>query len=197
MSEHERDQSINIDIQDEDQLENESSADQQSSTSNPPNEMDAEAPVSSGEDYYETMLRVQAEFMNYKKRNEHRMQEWRLHAAREIVAQLLPVVDDFDILFSHETDENGKVSVEGVQLIYNKLMSTLQDLGLELIDTSDRKFDPNVHEAVMVEESDEVDDGDIVKVWQKGFLYKGSLLRPAKVITAKAKSVEGGESNDE
>ncbi len=145
-------------------------------------------PTGSGEDYYETMLRVQAEFMNYKKRNEQRMQEWRVHAAREIVSQILPVVDDFEILFSHEA-KDGNVSVEGVQLIHNKLISTLADLGLEVIDTRDRTFDPNVHDAVMVEESDEVEEGDIVKVWQKGFLFKGTLLRPAKVITAKAKSI--------
>ncbi len=186
----EREHQVDIEINDEKDV-NEKNQTQQ------PEQPDISSqPAGSGEDYYETMLRVQAEFMNYKKRNEQRMQEWRLHAAREIVSQILPVVDDFDILFSHET-ENGNVSIEGVKLIYNKLMNTLNDLGLEVIDTSDGKFDPNVHDAVMVEESDEVEDGNIVKVWQKGFLYKGTLLRPAKVITAKAKSVEGGESHGE
>ncbi|MBN1479733.1 nucleotide exchange factor GrpE [candidate division KSB1 bacterium] len=138
-------------------------------------------------DYYDQYLRMQAELQNYKRRIEQRMQEWRLYAAKEIVSQLLPVIDDFEILFNHHREGTEEICVDGVKMIYNKLLSSLVELGLEPIEAEGKQFDPNLHEAVMAEESDEVEEGRVLKVWQRGFLYKDTLLRPAKVITAKAK----------
>lgn len=144
-------------------------------------------------DYYDQLLRTQAEFLNYKRRTESRLQEWRALAGREILAQLLPVIDDFEILFAHHPDEENRNVLHGVKLIYSKFMMTLKDLGLAIIDPEHEEFDPNIHDAVMTEETDAVEEGKIVRVWQKGFFYKESLLRPAKVITAKANKVVDGE----
>lgn len=138
-------------------------------------------------DYYDQYMRVQAEFQNYKRRSEQRMQEWRMYAAKDIVSQLLPVIDDFDILFAHHNDGSEELCVDGVRMIYNKLLSSLKEIGLQPIDATGEAFDPNLHEALMAEETNEVDEGHVLKVWQQGFLFKDQLLRPAKVITAKAK----------
>lgn len=137
--------------------------------------------------YYEQYLRSQAELQNYKRRTEQRMQEWRLHAVKEIISQLLPVIDDFDILFKHHSDGSEEICVDGVKMIYTKLLTRLEELGLESIEAEGEEFNPHLHEAVMAEEADSVEEGHVLKVWQRGFMYKDTLLRPAKVITAKAK----------
>ncbi len=141
-------------------------------------------------DYYDQFIRLQAEFQNYKRRSEQRMQEWRMYAAKDIVSQFLPVIDDFDILFSHHQDGTEELCVDGVKMIYNKMLLSLKEIGLEPIDAQGQEFDPNLHEAIMAEETDKVQDGHVLRVWQQGFMYKDQLLRPAKVITAKAKQDE-------
>ncbi|MDZ7725799.1 MAG: nucleotide exchange factor GrpE [candidate division KSB1 bacterium] len=109
---------------------------------------------------------------------------------REIVAQLLPVIDDFDILFTHSKDDStDNVSLDGIKMIYNKLLDTLGEMGLEPIEAENETFNPAYHEAVLTEESDK-EEGTILKVWQKGFTFRDSLLRPAKVVTAKEKEAE-------
>ncbi|NIA29530.1 MAG: nucleotide exchange factor GrpE, partial [Actinobacteria bacterium] len=76
-----------------------------------------------------------------------------------------------------------------------KLVSTLEKLGVETIDTKNSMFDPSMHEAIHAQETGEYPQDKILQVWQKGYLYKGKLLRPAKVVVAKRK--EEQEVNDE
>lgn len=153
----------------------------------------ADSPSSDSENYYQQLLRVQAEMQNYKRRTEQRQSEWRMNAARDVVQKLLPVVDDFDILFDHHKNENESISVKGVAMIYKKLMSALKDMGLKPIEAAGQPFDPNIHEAVMAEITDKVEEGHVLKVWQKGYTFNDALMRPAKVITAKKSS---GEMNE-
>ncbi len=186
----EKDNIIEIEIKDKEQ------SDAAASKETPAEETVSEASNEAPEpDYYNQLLRVQAEFQNYKRRTEQRMQEWRANAARDIVTKLLPVMDDFDILFDHHKDDSDSVSIKGVKMIYDKLMSTLMDLGLKPIDAAGQPFDPNVHEAVMAEES-EAEEGQILKVWQRGYTFNDSLLRPAKVITAKSGKSGEGDVNE-
>ena len=197
MSNFQEDKTIEIKIKDNDDIEkpdeqkpengsNQSVAEQ--SHKDAPSEKDFP-------NYYELYLRSQAEFQNYKKRSEQRMQEWRHYAAKDIVTQLLPVIDDFDILFDHNKQNSDTVSFDGVKMIYQKLLSSLKELGLEPIEAMGKMFDPNIHEAVLAEETDQIEEGHVVRVWQQGFMFKDSLLRPAKVIIAKAKQdgVNDGE----
>lgn len=144
-------------------------------------------------DYLEQLQRLQAEFLNYKKRMEQRMTDHKEYMTRDIVSQLLPVIDDFDILFTHSNDESSDtVSLDGIRMIYNKLLDTLGEMGLEPIEAEGESFDPEYHEAVLTEESDQ-EEGTILKVWQKGFKFRDSLLRPAKVVTAKQKDTTNDE----
>ncbi|MDZ7315146.1 MAG: nucleotide exchange factor GrpE [candidate division KSB1 bacterium] len=148
--------------------------------------------VASGEDkvdYYDQWLRCRAEFINYRRRMEEQLEERRRQVARQIVADLLPVIDDFNIFFHHHEGETNSV-IDGVRMIYQKMMSIMKDKGLKELDPVGEAFDPHFHEAVMMEESDQIPEGNIVRVWQKGYLLDDALLRPAKVITAKAKGAK-------
>ncbi|MBN1466445.1 nucleotide exchange factor GrpE [candidate division KSB1 bacterium] len=144
-------------------------------------------------DCREKYERLSAEFQNYKRRNEQRMQDWRLYAAKDIVSQLLPVMDDFDILFRHEN--LPAPHLDGVRMIYDKMLSALRQLGLEPIDALGQAFDPTIHAAVLTEESDAMKEGHVLRVWQNGYLFKGTLLRPAKVVLVRQKQngVKDGE----
>lgn len=144
--------------------------------------------------YLEQLQRLQAEFLNYKKRTEQRMKNHKEMQTRDIVSQLLPVIDDFDILFTHSKDEsNDSISLDGIRMIYNKLLDTLGEMGLEPIEAEGEPFDPEYHEAVLTEESDQAEEGTILKVWQNGFKFRDALLRPAKVVTAKEKQDDTNE----
>jgi len=138
-------------------------------------------------DYLDQLQRLQAEFINYKKRVEKQQSEWHDYSLREVMNTLLPVVDDFEYLFQHHVDENEPLPYEGVRMVYNKLSAALNKMGLELISAEKEQFDPDLHEAVLVEHHDTAVDGEILQVWQKGYTFKGKLLRPARVKVAKKK----------
>lgn len=198
MPDKQNDNTIEIEIKDENDLQqeqqqnemqNDSTAEENVVELKDPDaaELDEEEAEEETPDYYDQYMRLQAEFQNYKRRSEQRMQDWRMYAAKDIVSQLLPVIDDFDILFTHHKDGTEELCVDGVKMIYNKMLSAFKEIGLQPMDALGKEFDPNLHEALMAEETDEVEEGHVLKVWQQGFLFKDQLLRPAKVITAKAK----------
>lgn len=129
------------------------------------------------------LLRLQADFDNYRKRTQRERLEQAVLAEAALVSNLLPVLDNFDRALAN-LPEAGAAWAEGVQLVYRQLLDVLQQQGLELIDCQ-RPFDPNVHEAVMRETCDsDVEDGTILQEFQKGYMYKGKLLRPSKVKVA-------------
>ena len=131
-------------------------------------------------DYLDQLQRLQAEFANYRKRTE---KEWSMvftRAKADMAAKLLQVLDDFDRLTNHhELDETAPM--EGVLLIQQKMKKILQDEGVEMIEALDKPFDPEIHEAVSVEETDEDKDDMVVAEWQKGYKIGDILLRPSRV----------------
>jgi molecular chaperone GrpE len=145
-------------------------------------------------EYLEQLQRVQAEFANYKKRVQREMLESYDYAKGELICRLLPVMDDMERAIESlapncENDEAAK----GVKLIYEKLKSTLEAEGVEPIECKGRAFDPNVHEAVMVTKVDEGEDSTVVKDFQKGYTYKGKLIRPSKVEVTQLHNDSGDE----
>ncbi len=144
-------------------------------------------PVEQKPDYLEQLQRLQAEFINYKKRIEKQQSEWHDYSLREVMNVLLPIMDDFEYLFQHHQNDKEPLPYGGVKMIYNKLNAALEKLGLELINAEREQFDPELHEAVLIEHHDTAENGEILQVWQKGYTFKGKLLRPARVKVAKAK----------
>ncbi len=139
------------------------------------------------------LLRLAAEFDNYKKRTRR---EWELHKKRagsDLVLDLLPVLDDFERALEASGDTDDRF-YKGVEMICQSMVETLQRKGLERIDALGRKFDPQLHEAMAEVESEEVEPGCVSNVIQEGYLFHGQLLRPVKVLVAKEK--EDGEEEE-
>jgi len=128
------------------------------------------------------VLRRQAEFENFRKRVQREQQEFAEYASMEAVKALLPSADDFErALKSAPGGPESAEFVKGVELIYQRLMESLKRLGLEPIETAGQKFDPHNHHAVEMVENEEVEDHSILDEYQRGYNFKGRLLRPAMV----------------
>lgn len=125
------------------------------------------------DEYLDMARRVQAEFENYRKRVESQRAEQLARAAESLVVELLPVLDACDAALSH-----GAADVEPIQA---SLVGTLVKQGLEIIDAVDVVFDPNLHDAVLSEPADDVEELLVVEVMRTGYQWNGRVVRPAMV----------------
>jgi molecular chaperone GrpE len=131
---------------------------------------------------HDRYLRGQAEFQNFKKRVERERVELFEYASTEAVRALLPVLDDFERALKAESVDREYVS--GIELIYQRFFETLKKLGLEPMVSKGQPFDPQIHHAVEMVETDEAPDHTVLEEFQRGFNFKGRLLRPAMVKVA-------------
>lgn len=132
--------------------------------------------------YYDRLLRRTAEFDNYRRRVERERSELLEFAGMEAVRELLPIVDDFERALRVESAD--KEYATGIELIYQRFLEALKKIGLEPMETRGEKFDPYLHHAVETVRSEEVEDHTVVEELQRGYNFKGRLLRPAMVKVA-------------
>lgn len=132
----------------------------------------------------ERYMRLMAEFQNYKRRAAKEKTDTLQYANEKIVADILPVLDNFERALSTET-EDIEGYAKGMQLIFEQLYKALENAGLEEIKALDEDFDPNVHNAVMTDNIEEKDDGKITKVLQKGYKLRDKVVRPSMVAVNK------------
>ncbi|MCK4589470.1 MAG: nucleotide exchange factor GrpE [Nanoarchaeota archaeon] len=130
----------------------------------------------------ETLQRVQAEFENFKKQVDKRTPEMEKMAAKKIVAELLPVLDSFQLAL--KSKKNAKECIDGMELVYSQLFSILEKEGLKPIKAVGEKFDPYKHEALLKEESKEEEDM-VIDEMQKGYTLNGQVIRFSKVKLSK------------
>jgi molecular chaperone GrpE len=137
-------------------------------------------------DLEDRYLRLQAEFQNARRRAEKDRAEFAEYAATEAVRALLPIVDDFERALKVEaTDlEHAKEYSKGMELIYQRLFESLKKLGLEPVESAGLAFNPHVHHAVEMVETRETADNTVIDEYQRGYNFKGRLLRPAMVRVA-------------
>ncbi|MBC7364863.1 MAG: nucleotide exchange factor GrpE [Candidatus Aminicenantes bacterium] len=133
------------------------------------------------EELKDKFLRNLAEVDNLRKRLEKEKEDYYQFALTEFMKEMLPILDNFERALKIADESDGKTLKEGVELIYRMLLKLLNKYGVTQIDVSDRKFDPNFHHALSSEESDEVEDVEIVEELQKGYLISNRLLRPTMV----------------
>jgi molecular chaperone GrpE len=149
------------------------------------------------QEYFDQMLRIQAEFENYRKRVNKEKSELRKYANENLLAEMINIIDNFQraltALEEHVTPENHKF-YEGVEMIYKLLDQLLKSNGVEEMQAVGKPFDPRYHNAVQQVESDEVEPDHVVAEVSKGYMLNDRLLRAASVIVAK-KAVS--ESDDE
>lgn len=135
-----------------------------------------EAPEEDGDAKY---LRLMADFQNYKKRVEKEKTDLYSYANEKIVTELLAVLDNFERALAHE--DSGDGFKEGMEMIFKQLMDVLEKSGLAEIPALGEDFDPNFHNAVMTEETEEYESGKVSGVLQKGYTLNGKVIRPSMV----------------
>ncbi len=141
---------------------------------------------SQAEEYLDGWQRARAEFANYKKRIQKEREESRSFITAEILSKYITVVDDFErALSDRPSDGASDAWAEGVDMIYRKLKTILESEGVEEFSPEGEIFDPNFHEAIGFEESDDHDEGMIFQVIQPGYKIGERVIRPAIVRVAK------------
>jgi molecular chaperone GrpE len=125
------------------------------------------------------LMRLQAEFDNYRKRMVKEQTRILETAESELIRKLLPILDNLERAIEHAPASDGLT--EGVQMVLDQLLAVLEKEGLEVVDPGGEPFDPEHHEAMMVVETDECPEDTVVEVVQKGYRFNGLLLRPAMV----------------
>ena len=133
-------------------------------------------------EFQDLLQRRQAEFENYRRRSERERSEIFEYAAMDTVKALLPILDDFERALKVETTD--KEYARGMELIYKRLYEALRKLGLEPISEEVPLFNPHIHNAVEVVDTKDYPDQTILEEFQRGYYFKGRLLRPAMVKVA-------------
>jgi molecular chaperone GrpE len=135
---------------------------------------------------YDRLLRKQAEFENYKKRIDREKSEYTQFALSELMKDLLNSLDSFDLAVQNAAAEGAgaEKTLRGVELIFKQLQDTLSRAGLKPIEAKGKPFDPNYHQAVSTEASDDVEENTVIQEMRKGYTLNGRLLRPAMVTVS-------------
>ena len=134
------------------------------------------------EELTDRLKRSMAEFDNFRKRTEKEKASMYVIGAREIVEKILPVVDNFERGLAQAPEEDA--FADGMKMIYKQLLTTLDDLGVKPIEAVGKEFDPNLHNAVMHVEDENVGESIVVEELQKGYTYKDFVVRHSMVKVA-------------
>ncbi|MBS3116524.1 nucleotide exchange factor GrpE [Candidatus Woesearchaeota archaeon] len=139
------------------------------------------------EEMKELLQRTQANFENYRKQNEKRISEMEKLAARHILCEIFPILDNFQLALQNTNHQKHEEFVKGIELIYAQLSSILEHHEIKVMETIGKQFNPYYHEALMKVESDQP-EGIILEEFQKGYALHGSVLRHARVKISAGKN---------
>jgi molecular chaperone GrpE len=155
------------------------------------------ARAAKADEHWERLLRTSADFDNFKKRAAREKQDAIRYANESLIEKLLPVLDNLEMAVAAAqsgSSESAQSLQAGVAMTAQQLKKVLTDAGLEEVDATGQKFDPNWHEAVSQLETVEVPEGHVVQQMRKGYKLRDRLLRPASVVVAKR---PGRTANDD
>ncbi|HZE13673.1 MAG TPA: nucleotide exchange factor GrpE [Chthoniobacterales bacterium] len=134
-------------------------------------------------------LRSQADFENYKKRAAREKEEAIKYANSSLLEKLIAIVDNFELGLEAARAEGEKSPIfSGMNMVLKQIMDFLADSGLQPIDATGKKFDPNLHEAIAHEPSDEFAEGTVIRQTRRGYKMKDRLLRPSSVVVSSGAS---------
>ena len=137
------------------------------------------------EELTDRLTRQMAEFDNFRKRTEKEKSQMYEIGAKDIIEKILPVVDNFERgIAAVPEEEKSNPFAEGMEKIYKQLMTTLEEIGVKPIEAVGQEFDPDFHNAVMHVEDEEVGENIITEEFQKGYLYRDSVVRHSMVKLA-------------
>ncbi len=144
------------------------------------NNSEVEALKAKAAETEDKLLRLRADFENFRRRTRQEKEELGNSVEAEFVKNLLPLIDNFERAMAADTTD-VETFKKGMIMIQKQLMDALKNKGLEPIETKDAKFDPNFHQAVMRVENPDLEDDTIAMEMQKGYMVKGKVIRPAMV----------------
>ena len=149
-----------------------------------------EAKEEEAKETYDRLLRVSADFENYKKRSTREMEEFRKYANQSLLKEMLSVVDNLELAINSSRDgkSTDKTLIEGLDLTLNEILRVFEKFNVKPIAAQGETFDPAYHEAVMREETDDYPENTVISEFQKGYLIHDRLLRPAMVVVAVPKT---------
>lgn len=156
-----------------------------------------QAALAEAEDKY---LRAVAELHNYKRRSQREQAQRMQYANQELLAQVLPIMDNLQRALAHQAHAGSEEFARGVELVVRQFHDILASFGVQPVPAQGQPFDPQIHEAVAQVETTEVPEGTVVEVDTPGYCLHDRCLRPAKVVVAKAPKqaqadeAEGGSS---
>lgn len=187
VEEHDKDTILEDDIDQKDeseQIEVLDSEETEAGTSEEPSDSvqkEMEALKQEKDELYDRLLRLQAEFDNFKKRSQKEKEVDRKYKSQDLVNELLPAVDNFERALQVEVTEETSSLIDGITMVYQQFKDALQSQGVEEIEAKGNVFDPNLHHAVMQVEEEEVESNTVVEELQKGYMLKDRVIRPAMV----------------
>lgn len=133
-------------------------------------------------DLEDKRVRQLAEFENFRKRSEKEKSQMFEMGAKSVIEKILPVIDNFERGLTAVTEEDKESPfVQGMELVYKQMLTTFEELGITPIEAAGQEFDPNLHNAVMMVDDDDLDSGTVAEEMQKGYLYKDSVVRHSMV----------------
>jgi molecular chaperone GrpE len=142
-------------------------------------------------EHHDRLLRLAADFENYKKRAAREKEDWTKFANEDLIRGILPFIDNLERAVNHaEKVVDTGVLIEGVRLTLQQILQALNKFGLSSFQSVGKPFDPTVHEAMLVVETDQHEPNRVVEEFQKGYLLNDRLLRPATVSVSKAPEKE-------
>jgi molecular chaperone GrpE len=142
-----------------------------------------------GQEVDDRLLRLAADFENYKKRAARERSEYIALANERLIAELIPILDDLERALAAAEQHQEAQLEEGVALVHRSLASLLERHGVQPIET-EGKFDPHVHEALLSQPS-EAEEGSVIDVVQKGYKLGDRVVRPARVVVAAEEATDG------
>ena len=140
------------------------------------------------------LVRQAADLENFRKRSQREKDEARQFANQGLLEKLLPVLDNFEMALVAAGDADPAIR-DGVQMIYGQLLGVLKESGMKPVEAVGEPFDPNLHEAISQQHTDEATEGTVLQQVQRGYKLNDRLVRPARVIVAAA-PVEEAEPTD-
>lgn len=136
------------------------------------------------EELTDRLTRQMAEFDNFRKRTDREKSQMYEVGAKDVIEKILPVVDNFERGLEAAAGEEENPFMKGMEQIYKQLMTTLEDIGVKSIEAVGKEFDPDFHNAVMHVEDEEVGENIITEEFQKGYMYRESVVRHSMVKVA-------------
>ena len=157
-----------------------------------------EAKEKEAEENYDRLLRLSAEFENYKKRSSREIEEFRKFANQSLIKEMLSVVDNLELAINSTNSHKAidKDLLQGLEMTHREILKVFEKFNVKPIDAKGQPFDPTFHEAVMQEETNDYAKNTVINEMQRGYMIHDRLLRPSMVVVAKPREEKDGENPD-